>query len=417
MKFGKAALAASLAVGGIAFPVLSPVAAQPVQPAAVHSPGRTLNLGREEHLALQALQIAAAGPDRAAQDAALSAARAAVRSADARYGFAYYQLQIGLARQDVQMQGQAVDMLIDSNMVLPAEMLPLLANQAMRAYTANEYQRTDRILGRMVELQPNNAVVLADYAQFKSRIRENSQAVALMQRALAAQEATGQRAPESWYRRALAMSFDNRLGPQTGAFGRALITAYPSASNWRDALLSYRTLAQGDAALGLDVLRLMRVNRALTGERDYLELVQALTQAELPGEAKEVLDEGVSRGMLDPTEAVVRQQLTALGRRATQARSGLARARTQALAGSTGAAALAAGDAHLGLGEYGPAVELYQAALQKGGQDVNLINSRLGMALALAGRRAEAEAALRAVVGPRAELAQYWLVWLARPAV
>ena len=42
------------------------------------------------------------------------------------------------------------------------------------------------------------------------------------------------------------------------------------------------------------------------------------------------------------------------------------------------------------------------------------MNVRLGAALALAGRRPEAEAALRAVTGPRADLAGFWLAWLAR---
>jgi hypothetical protein len=36
------------------------------------------------------------------------------------------------------------------------------------------------------------------------------------------------------------------------------------------------------------------------------------------------------------------------------------------------------------------------------------------MALALAGQKAEAETALRAVTGPRAGLANYWLLWLAQ---
>ena len=53
-----------------------------------------------------------------------------------------------------------------------------------------------------------------------------------------------------------------------------------------------------------------------------------------------------------------------------------------------------------------------RAALQKGGQDANMVNTRLGAALALAGQRAEAEAAFRAVTGQRAELAQLWLLWL-----
>jgi hypothetical protein len=159
----------------------------------------------------------------------------------------------------------------------------------------------------------------------------------------------------------------------------------------------------------------LRVNQALTGERDYLEMVEALAQASLPGEAKEVLDEGISRGMLDSTEPRVRQQVTGLTNRAAQARAGLARARTQALAAATGAPSLAAADAHLGLGQYAPAIELYQAALQKGGEDINVINVRLGMALALAGRRPEAEAVFRAVTGPRADLGAFWLAWLARP--
>lgn len=413
MRFGRAALAASLAIGGMTSSIGFPSEAQTPQ-AMIAPAGRTLSLGREEHLALQALQMAASGSDRVAQDSALASARAAVRSSDGRYALAYYQLQIGQSRQDLQMQAPAVDMLVDSNLVTGPELVPLLANQAMRAYVGNEFQRADRILARMVELQPTNPIVLADYAQFKSRIRQNPQAIALMQRAIAAQEATGRPAPESWYRRGLALGFDNRVAPQANAFGRALVAAYPSPQNWRDALVSYRSLSEPDPALALDVLRLLRASQALAGERDYLELVEALNQAGLAGEAKTVLDEGVSRGILDSAEPRVRQQLTALTGRAAQARTGLARARTQALAGASGSAALTAADAHLGLGQYAPAVELYQAALQKGVEDPNLVNSRLGMAMALAGRRAEAETILRAVTGHRADLAAYWLTWLAR---
>ena len=68
---------------------------------------------------------------------------------------------------------------------------------------------------------------------------------------------------------------------------------------------------------------------------------------------------------------------------------------------------------YYGYGQYAEAAELYRAALQKGGEDAGLVNVRLGAALALAGQRAEAEAAFRAVTGgDRAELAQLWLLWL-----
>ena len=115
-----------------------------------------------------------------------------------------------------------------------------------------------------------------------------------------------------------------------------------------------------------------------------------------------------------PVEAQVRTALTAVTRPAAGERSGLAASRTRAMAAATGAAARTAGDAHFGAGQYAEAAELYRAALQKGGEDANLVNSRLGAALALAGRRAEAEAAFRLVTGPRADLAGFWLAWLSR---
>ena len=71
------------------------------------------------------------------------------------------------------------------------------------------------------------------------------------------------------------------------------------------------------------------------------------------------------------------------------------------------------GDADYGYGDYAQAAELYRAALSKTGADVNLINLHLGMALARAGDKAGATAALNAVTGPRSELAKFWLIYLA----
>ena len=122
------------------------------------------------------------------------------------------------------------------------------------------------------------------------------------------------------------------------------------------------------------------------------------SSAQQVGEAKAVLDEGVSRGMVETARIPrsPRDLAAATAARAVTAERGrLAGLRTAALApAGTGQQARAAGDLHFGNGQYAEAAELYRAALQKGGEDANLVNSRLGAALALAGRRAEAEAAL-----------------------
>ncbi len=404
MTVSRIVLAASLALAGAA----------PFSPAFAQS--HTLTVTYQESAALAALQTAAAGADRAAQDAALAAARSVAQSAAARYALGNLQFQIGRARGDAQMQNQAVDALVASGVPQGAELASLLAAQASRTYSANDFQGTDRLLARVVEIQPDNAAAIADYAQYKARIGDRANAVTLFQRAIEVQQASGQAAPESWHQRGLALAFDGRMAPQAIALARGLVAAYPTPSNWRDALYVYRQLAAGDPALELDIRRLARASGGIAGERDILETARAFDGAGQAGEAKAVLDDAVARTMLDASEAQVRQLITSTNRGATQARAGLARARTQALAGSTGAAALAAGDAHFGFGQYAEAAELYRAALEKGGEDPNLVNTRLAAALALAGQRTEAQAALAAITGPRAELAGFWTAWLARPS-
>jgi tetratricopeptide (TPR) repeat protein len=422
MPVSKVALAAmSLLCGGAAL-VAAPAAAQPA------AAPRSLVVSGAERTALQALERTIVGPDRAAQDAALAAARSAVRSNEGRYALGNDVIRIGQARGDARLIAEGVDAVVASGLAGADEMPSLLANQAARAHASAEYERAERLLTRAIELQPNNAALLADLAQMRSQsalalLRVGGRqaeaqtayrdSVSLLTRAIAAQKATGQAVPESWYLRAVALAVDSRQAPQAIALSRALVEAYPTPVNWRDALLTYRQLGAPDPALDLDIRRLLRASEGLAGERDYLDFAQALRAAN-PSEAKAVLDEGVSRGMLDASEAQVRTALNAVTRPAAGERSGLAASRTRATAAATGAPARTAADAHFGAGQYAEAAELYRAALQKGGEDANLVNSRLGAALALAGRRAEAEAAFRSVTGPRAELAGFWLAWLAR---
>jgi hypothetical protein len=418
MSIAKLALAALVAFGGVA-------------PAAAQGAAAPVAVTRAERNALSALQTALAGSDRAAQDAALAAARTAAQSPDARYALARLELEIARQRGDNEGLARAVDALVASNRGPENELVPLLANQASRAYSAGQFDRADALLQRMAQLRPSDPAIAADYAQLKARRGDRQAAVAGFAHAIELQRAAGQPVPESWYARATALAYDGRMMEQAVAFARDLVTFYPSPQNWRDAILIYRASQSppapaappgerpatqpgpADRALDLDIRRLMRATRALSGERDYLEFADQLAAADKMGEAKAVLDEGVERGMVDGNEPAARQMRTRVAPRAQREHAGLAALRTRAASGNA-AQALAAGDAYYGDGQYAVAAELYQAALQKAEGDANLINTRLGAALALAGRRSEAEAAFRAVSGPRAGLAALWLAWLSR---
>ena len=420
MKALTALTAALLATAG--FPLAAAEAQTP----------RSLNLSREEREAIMALQTASAGRDRAAQDAALAAARARAQGAAGRYAVAHYQFQIGRQRSDNAMQTQAAESMIESGLVTPEEAPGLVAYLAGRALAGRDATRTDRLIARLVELQPNNSSALVDYGQYTAShlpsargpaaITIRTNAVSLFQRAVAADRAAGRLSPESWYMRGLALAYDGTR-PPTGnpsfapaalAFARGLVEGYPTPSNWRDALSAYRDLA-GDPVLELDIRRLMRAAGVLAGERAYMEFAAALADARLIGEARAVIDEGLQRNMVE-TGRIAPALAGRISPRAVAAdRAALPGLRTRAQNG-TGAVARAAADNFYAYGQYAEAATLYALALQKGGEDPNLVNLRLGAALAMAGRRPEAEAALRLVTGPRADLAGFWLTWLSRRA-
>jgi len=392
---------------------------------------RSLTLTRDERDAIAALQTASVGMDRAAQDAALATARARAQGIPARYAVAHYQFEIGRQRNDYAMQSQAAEAMIESGMATPEETPGLVAYLAGRSLASGrDALRTDRLIARLVELQPTNSAALVDYGQYTASqlasargpaaITIRTNAVSLFQRAFAADRAAGRISPESWYLRGLAIAYDGTRPPISNAsfappamvFARELVAGYPTQSNWRDALSVYRDLA-GDPALDLDIRRLMRAAGVLAGERDYMEFATALADARLPGEARSVIDEGLQRNMVE-TARIPPALATRIAPRAVTAdRAALPGLRTRAQAG-TAAVARAAGDNFYAYGQYAEAATLYGLALQKGGEDPNLVNLRLGAALAMAGRRPEAEAALRLVTGPRADLAGFWLTWLAR---
>jgi predicted Zn-dependent protease len=149
----------------------------------------------------------------------------------------------------------------------------------------------------------------------------------------------------------------------------------------------------------------------MIAERDFVQYAEAADQARAYEEVAAVLQDGLSRNLITNNAGWARDHIAQANERVSRIRSVYAQDRRDALAGNDAQRAVLIGDRHYGAGEYVQAAEMYRAALQKGG-DAGSVNTRLGAALALAGQRAEAEAALRTVTGPRAELASLWLLWL-----
>jgi tetratricopeptide (TPR) repeat protein len=375
------------------------------------APAANAGLAKPERDALATLKAAVDARDFPAATTALSTAQSVVRSAEGRYYLAVLQVEVARGTNNLPLLSSAADALMASGRLTPAEQGSLYASQGALYSFANDRKRAEEAFARAMELAPNADTAIT-LAQFKIAQGRYAEAVALVDRAIGLRKSTGVPVPESWYRRALFLAASASLTPQVMKFNRDWIAAYPSPENWRDAVLDYRDYGKPDASTLLDAIRLQRLAKGLAGERDYMEAAQAFTAAGLPGEAKSVLDEGVSSRTIDPTKPTFKEAIAAANRNAASAKTRLAGLRNAASAAATGAPALDAGDQALSFGDYAGAAELYRAAVLKGGADSDAANLRLGIALALAGRATEAEAAFRSVSGSRTELANLWLIWL-----
>jgi tetratricopeptide (TPR) repeat protein len=187
---------------------------------------------------------------------------------------------------------------------------------------------------------------------------------------------------------------------------REWIAAYPTSNAWTNALAVYQNLQSLDDAQTLDLLRLKRATGSLA-PADYFNYGDIAVRAGYSGEAKAVLDEGFAANKVDKTNSSFKQLYALASQKSQGDRASLAAAPAASAAANliTGT-----GDAWYGYGDYAKAAEFYKAALAKGG-DANRNNLHLGMALARAGDKAGAAAALNKVTGPTAELAKFWLVY------
>lgn len=410
-----------------------------------------IKLNKAEQQAIAPLQKAVVAKDWAAAAAALPAAQAAAASPGARYMVGRYALEMGLGTNDERAQAAALDTMIASgHLTAPADLLPLYRNAAAFAIKAGDKAKEQAMLARIVELSPQDGQARVNLAIAKSKAGDKKGAIELFQSAIDAQTAAGGKADERWYKFALQMALDEKLGPQSLKLSRDLLQAYPTDQNrrialqvnsqfvaggdasaqldalqavlaadsapdaWRTAIATYaRSAAGADTQARIDTLRLMRATKTLKGENDWLFLASELNRTGLPGEAKAVLQEGAALREVSTSNADYAALLRSANERIGEDRAGLAGLEGRANSSATGTAALKLADAYMGYGEHAKAASLYRTAIQKGSIDADVARLRLGVALALAGQRAEAETALKAVGGSRSELAALWLLWLA----
>ncbi len=377
--------------------------------------GRTLAISKEAGAALKALETAVKAKDEAAYPAALAAAQAAATTSNEKYFLGRFRLEHGLNVNDAAEQMVALETVIASGAATAAELPRFYQGIGILASNARNWQAAHDAFAKMVELSPDNSDAIVNLAMAKMKLHKESEALPLLERAIAAAKTAGKPVPESWYRNALKLAYEGQK-PEAAALSREVWAVYPTAENWRNLLVIYQDSVRNDNDGNLDALRLMRASKAMSQKSEYYELAIALSDAGLPGEAKLVLDEAVAANIGRLTDDTYKRVMGRVATKVDDDRASLPQLEARAAGAPTGRLAFRTADALLGYGEYVRAAALYRTAIVKGGADVDvgLANMRLGIALALAGNKAEAESVFKGVRGPRASMAGFWLDWLAR---
>ncbi len=373
------------------------------------SAGGKLKISREAQQAIVELQTAVNANDTANIPAKLAAAQAVAKSADEKYFVAANQTRAALVANDLSGIRAGVEALQASGGADTADLVARYTDLGKRYKAANQIDQAVVMLEKATALNPNDVSTLINFAGVRDAQGQKAEAVSLMQKSFIASKAAGIKVDEGNYRFAAGLAYGQRL-PVANDLARQWYAAYPSPASLRDSMRIYRDLNKPGREQLIDLLRLGRAANALSGESDYASLGTALVGAGKLAEAKAVLAEARTAPNVDATK----QTFIDLNKRvaAAPARAAIDAAAKAALAGGTGKALIDAGDGLYGVDAFTEAAPLYRAALTKGG-DTGLANLHLGMALARAGDTAGATAALNAVTGANADVARYWLMWLA----
>jgi Tfp pilus assembly protein PilF len=354
------------------------------------------------------LQNAVKANDTANIPAKVAAAQAVAKTKEDRYLIGVFQRQAALNAKDPAALATAVQALEASTYLDATKIAALYMDLGIQQFNAKQTALAIASFQRATTLTPNDLGAIELLAQAKSAAGQNAEAASLFQQTLKARLAAGQKPTEDVYRRAVQAAYDSQ-SPGAIDLGRQWVAAYPSPDSWRNAILIYRNVAKPDVEGTLDLLRLMQTMNALSSPSDYNLFATAAADQQNYVEAQAVIDAGIASKHVDPGSPLFRDIVVGLKSKPKLTEADLVAATKMA---QTGAAMVRVGDRYFGMGQYAKATDLYRQALAKGGVDKDVANMHLGMALARSNDKAGAVAAFKAVTGPRADIAKYWLLYL-----
>ena len=354
------------------------------------------------------LQTAVSKNDSASIPAKIAAAKAAAKTPDDRYAIGIMELKAANATKDQAGLAAGLQDMLNSGSVKPEEQIGLYDALAQTYTNLKQSDKAVDAYQHLLQLEPNSVDAVAGLAEARIAAGQAAAALPLLQQGIKMQEAGGQKAPEAWYKRAVSVAYDAQ-SPMALDLAREWVSAYPSADSWRNAIAIYRNLSHPDVEGTLDLLRLMQATGSMSTAGDYALFAESSADQMNYNEAQAVIDAGIAAHAVDASNPQFRDIISGLKSKPKATAADLEAALKMS---PTATNVLRIGDRYYGMGDYAKAAAVYRQVLGQPGVDADVANLHLGMALARAGDKAGATAALNAVGGTRAAIAKFWLTYV-----
>jgi hypothetical protein len=340
-------------------------------------------------------------------------------SADEQQALGILIYNAGLKGSDQKLQLQGMEMMLASGKVAPDDLGRFNFVAYQLANQLKDYPKARRYLQAAIDNNfSTERISLADLEiiMAESYFSEGlyAEGLSYLAQAIADRKAKGEQVDAQWYRRGIAVAYNNKIEPQVYDLVVQWVRDYPAEENWRDAINLTRNLNDYEGQELLDLLRLSRKAGVLKDKTDYIFYIEAADARRLPKEVKDIIDQAYATGAVSKDDIFVADSLAIANSRIKTDMAELPALERDANAASAGLrTVLAAGDTFLSYGEYAKAAGFYQKSLSMPGVDRNTALTRLGIAQVGMGDFAAALETLSQVSGSRMPIAKLWSAYAA----
>lgn len=307
--------------------------------------------------------------------------------------------------------------LLNSGLMPPDQVDERTKTVAQLYFQVKDYSKASLWAKKWLDKHPNTEDMGILLGQSQYLLNDFKGAAATMGNVVNNAEKAGRKPDENWIQIVMSSHFklDNKDG--IGDALKKMVRYYPKTEYWENLLDIYRRKAAGDR-MTLGYYRLMNDVGVLKDKGDYVEMAQLAIDAGVPGEAQDIVQKGMTDGLLksaDKTEQGRYDRLLAGAKKQSDLdRAELAQLATSAEKATSGQPLVALGQAYLSYGELDKAI----AALQKGigigtgVTDLDEANISLGIALLKKGQKDQARQAFNQVKDASKwnDLADLWAI-------